>query len=131
MFETTPRPSRRPIRPWLQPLIGVLGALLFFWRSRSGWAELLLCAVSGLLLVAVFAPTFYEPFDRRLQRLQVLLTLAVSWVLLGLVFALIFIPGRLCFGLPRRSAVLRHGSLDTFWRDSRKTSDAKSFRQQY
>lgn len=109
----------------------LLGAAWLLWRTRSGWAWGLLGATGVLLILSYLWPAAYAPVNRRLDRLQKGTVQAFSWLVLGLVFLTIFIPGRVVLFLRGKKRVRRNEKRDTYWEVCAAPSTVESFERQF
>lgn len=80
--------------------------MLWWWRGGAGPATLagVAAALAGL---AWAAPARYAPVQRTLDRILHLLLAAITWVLLGLVYFLVFTPLRFVRSLTGRDPLAR------------------------
>lgn len=115
----------------LQATAALAGALaLFAWRGGPVAGSVVV--VAGVLaLLSWAAPRLAEPIHRALDRAVELLLAALTWCLLALVFAIIFVPGRLVLGRARRPLAGAPAAGSTYWRPCRARNDARSFERQY
>jgi len=122
-------------RTILTAAAAAIGGAVAWWHWRAPWATALALVTSSLLLVAVFAPRAYAPVYRVLDGIVRGLLQAITWLILGLVFALVFIPGRLVLLLRRRDPLQRSPdpSCATYWSEVAKTTrdSAAHFRAQF
>jgi len=94
-------------RPRLQAtLAGVVTLALWRWRGGPGPAALAGLA-AALALVAWISPARYAPIQRALDRAIHLLLAALTWVLLGLVYFLVFTPWHAARRLAGRDVLRR------------------------
>jgi hypothetical protein len=123
-------PSR--VRVVLPPAVGLLVAGYWVWRSRAAWSVALLAAVAVVFLLAVFAPRAFAPVQRVLDAITGVILQVVTYVLLALVFALVFVPGRLVLRLRRRDVLQRakDAQAATYWEPVR-TIEGGDFGRQF
>jgi hypothetical protein len=126
-------PSR--LRPTLTAAGAALGGALGWWHwGGPAWATAAI--VTGALFgCALVLPRLYRPVFRVLDGIVHAFLQAFTWLLLGLVFLLVFVPGRLVLVL-RRSDPLerapRGTRATTAWHQPRPGTDPeKHFRAQF
>ncbi len=89
-------------RARLQATAAFAGSLLLHWRLR-GPASLGLAVVLGALAaLAWISPAAYAPVQRAFDRVTHALLVALTWLVLGLVYFGLFVPMRLGRALLRR-----------------------------
>jgi hypothetical protein len=94
-------------RPRLQATFACAGTLIL-WRWRGGTGPAVLAGLAAALaLVAWVAPARYAPIQRALDRIIHWLLTAITWVLLGLVYFLVFTPLRFVRSLAGRDPLAR------------------------
>jgi hypothetical protein len=127
-----PPPRARTI---LTATAAAIGGTVAWWHWRSPWAAALACLTGALLVVALVAPRAYAPVYRGLDRIVRGLLQAFTWVVLGLVFALVFVPGRIVLTLRRHDPLHRRPdpACASYWHDvTRAARDtAAHFRAQF
>lgn len=110
------------------------GGALAWWHWRGPWFAALALVLASLLVLAIVLPRAYAPVFAVLDGLVRLILQAITWTLLALVFAVVFIPGRVLLALLRRDPLDQHGGATqtTAWHAVRITRkpDAR-FRTQY
>ena len=121
-------PSRGPIVRAAAMLVAAIGLL---WRTETGWALGLAVVMGILLVVALVWPAGYAPVSRSLDRLQRRTVRAFSWFILGVVFAAIFVPGRVIIWLLGRARLRRRQKRDTYWDPYQPTPAVESFDRQF
>jgi len=109
----------------------LLGASVVLWKTRALWALGFTIFAGGLCLLAVATPRAYAPFGRVLDGLQERTVRAFSWVVLGLVFALVFTPGRLLFALRGKHRGHRSTSGNTYWQTCGNDDPSDAFQRQF
>ncbi len=129
-----PVPSR--LRVLLTAAGAAIGGAVAGWHWRTPAAITLAILTGALLLLALFLPRVYAPVFRVLDGIVQALLQAVTWVLLGIVFALVFIPGRLVLRLRGRDPLDRARTnrkpRPTAWHAPSPTRDpAERFRAQF
>jgi hypothetical protein len=101
------------------------------WHSPAG-VSLLLVAVAALL-VAVVLPRAWAPVQAGFERIGHWVAAAVTWALLVLAFALLFVPGRILLACLRRDPL--HRAPDprrmTYWEPLPPARDRASYRRQF
>ena len=100
-----------PLAPFtrarLQASAACAGTLALWWW-RGGVVSASLAGVAATLaVVAWVAPARYAPVQRALDRLVHGLLTAITWVLLGLVYFLVFTPLRFARSLAGRDSLAR------------------------
>jgi hypothetical protein len=126
-------PSPR-IRMILTAAAAAIGGAVAWWHWRAPWTAALALVTSAQLLIAIAAPRAYAPIYRVLDGLVRGVLQAITWLLLGFVFAFVFVPGRIILALRGRDPLARRPdpALVTYWQDSRRPGDAaKHFRAQF
>lgn len=114
----------------LRVLPMLVGSGLLVWRIGAGWTWVLL-GVAALLAVGVGASaSFARAFVRVLVRLEVALVQGVSWILLGIVFVVLFVPGRMVLYLAGDSRFGRR-TRDTFWSQPKSRPPSGGFEHPY
>lgn len=108
-----------------------IGAGVIEWKTKALWAESLLAVLIVLLAVAILAPRLYQPVEAGLDWVQEATLRLVTWTLLALVFALVFVPASLWLRITKGSRVLRSRKTDTYWRDCRPREADKFFGRQF
>ena len=104
------------------------GALFFAWQTHLPAIWGVFAAAIILLLLALFLPRWYRPFDRAFGVIEHgILTLA-TWFILSLAFVFIFIPGRIALARRSRKIFCIHKT-NTYWR--RVSPAPSSFDRQY
>jgi hypothetical protein len=101
------------------------------WRHRWSLALLILAAV--MFVVALLWPRAWAPIQAGLDRAARGVTAVVTWILLGAVFVVCFLPGRLLLALLRRDPLHRawEPARSSYWEPLPPTHDAGRFRRQY
>lgn len=131
MTPPAPIPSRwRSVPPALFAAV----AAAFWWRRAPSVGTLALVTVTAaLLLTAVIFPRVYAPVQAAFEWLGSLLARALTLVLLGLVFVVVFVPGRLVLAVARRDPLHRRPDpgRTTFWEPSDSQAGADRFRHQF
>jgi hypothetical protein len=111
-----------------------LGVTTFGWyRWRQGWNLALLALAAVMLALALFWPRAWAPVQAALDRVARGVTAVVTWILLGAVFAVCFVPGRLLLALLRRDPLHRawEPKRPSYWEPLPRANDAARFRRQY
>lgn len=128
-----PRPAPSRARLLFTATCAAVGGALAWWHWRGLPLAILANITSALWLVAIFLPRAYLPVFRVLDGLVQGVLQAITWGLLGLVFVLVFVPGRLVLALRRSDPLDRHTSGRTSaWHDVPPRADSvKHFRAQY
>lgn len=124
----SPPPGGRSV---LRAAAMMVGAGLLLWTTKASWALALTVATSVLLLLALLLPVAYAPFSRGLERLEKSTLQAFSWLVLGLLFVAIFIPGRLIIALRGGGRVVRKKKSDSYWETCKSIPSGDMFDQQF
>jgi hypothetical protein len=101
------------------------------WPRR--WSLALLILATVMFVVALLWPRAWAPIQAGLDRAARGLTAVVTWILLGAVFAVCFLPGRLLLALLRRDPLHRawQPGRTSYWEPLPRSDDAGRFRRQY
>lgn len=121
------------LRTCIAPLFASALAASGYWRWRSPLTLGVLLFATALLGLALFAPRTFAPIQTMLERLGRLMATAVSWIILGLVFLLVFVPGRLFLLILHRDPIQRRPdpARTTYWEPLSPDLDPDRFKQQY
>ena len=121
------------LRTCIPPLLACALAASGYWRWRSPLTLGMFLLATALLGLAVFAPRTFAPIQSVLERLGRLIATAFAWLVLGLVFLLVFIPGRLFLLVLRRDPIRRRPepARATYWEPLSPAGDPNRFNQQY
>ena len=87
-------PLSRANRSRLQATLGCVVAGVIWWRTRAPVFAAVWVLAIGLLALACFDPRRYEPVQRLFTTFGRIVTAAVTWIILGFVYFLIFTPLR-------------------------------------
>ncbi len=115
-------------------LVGLLiaTAAYFFWRPGVAWV---IAGISlSLALLAVAAPPAYRKVAGLLDRFGHAVGMAVTWVLMTLLYWLLFLPVGLLLRARKRLAVTTHPDrrLPSYWASTEgKPWTAESYRKQF
>lgn len=115
-----PRPHSRT-RNVITALAAAGGALAAWLRWGGPW----LAALAGLMAVAaacaLFWPRGFAPLQAALDRATAAVLRGLTYALLGLVFAVVFIPGRFVLACLGRDPLARGRAADgeSYWRHAR------------
>jgi hypothetical protein len=111
----------------------LLGSSLVWWRTHAEWATGLVGLAAILVVLALGFPRAYRPIGGVLEALERGVVKAVSWFLLGLVFFIIFVPGRVFAALSGRLLRFRSRSerKDTYWESPVTPASKDSFGKQF
>ncbi len=120
-------------RPLLAPLLAVAFATGAYLRWPTPWTVGILALTSLLLGLALLAPRAYAPIQTVLERIGRAIAALATWLLLGLVFVAIFLPGRLFLALRRRDPLHRRSdpARASYWETLRPTTGPDRFNRQY
>ena len=114
-------------------VIGLLAAaLLFFWKPVLAGV---VAAISLILaLIAFAAPlTLHKKVTRALDAFARGVGMAVTWVLMPLLYYLLFLPVGLLLRARRRLGITRtpDPALATYWKPTLRDKSAESYRKQF
>ncbi len=131
MASPTPTPSRWRSVPGAT--LAAAAAAFWWWRAPSVWTLALMAVTGALLLMAVVLPRAYAPVQAVFEALATLIARGVTLLLLGLVFALVFVPGRLVLALRRRDPLhrRREPGRTTYWTAAESPAGTDHFRHQF
>ncbi len=96
-----------PLRTLLGPTVAVALTALGWLRWRTPLSLGLFLFATTLLGLALFAPRLFAPIQAVLERFGRIVAAAFTWLVLGLLFLLIFVPGRLLLAVLRRDPLQR------------------------
>ena len=101
------------------------------WPHRCGLALFVVAAV--MFALALLWPRAWAPIQAVLDRTARGVTTVVTWILLGAVFVVCFVPGRLILVLLRRDPLRRawEPGRPSYWEPLPRNRDAERFRRQY
>jgi hypothetical protein len=86
----------RPVRALLDAIPASAVSLVLFFGFHMKPAAYAVGAVAGaILLCGAFAPRWFRAIERAQESFGRVIGLAITWILLGAVFAACFVPGRL------------------------------------
>ena len=106
----------------------------FGWcRWRQGWNLALFALAAVMFALALFWPRVWAPIQATLDRAARGVTAIVTWFLLGAVFVICFLPGRLLLALLRRDPLHRawEPARPSYWEPLPRANAAARFRRQY
>ena len=120
-------------RTCIAPLLACALAASGYWRWRSPLTLGVFLCATALLGLALFAPRTFAPIQAVLERLGRLIATAFAWIILGLVFLLVFVPGRLFLLILHRDPIQRRPepARATYWEPLAPADDPDRFKQQY
>jgi hypothetical protein len=120
-------------RPLLAPLLAVAFAAATRLRWETPLSFGILTLATLILALALLAPQVYAPIQTVLTRLGRAVATAVAWLLLGLIFLTVFIPGRLLLALRHRDPLQRHPdpARTTYWEPIPPVTSPDRFERQY
>jgi hypothetical protein len=107
-------------------------SVMAYWENRQSyvfWAAL----VAVFLVISLFMPRVLAPLRRAWLRFGRLLGRIMNPVLLGVIYALVFIPFGRLMRLFRRDALARRRTrpTETYWTPVGRTANADSLREQF
>jgi hypothetical protein len=128
-----PRPGTMRFRNLLPPLVAVALAAPAWLRWPTPWSLGILSLATLLLALALLAPRAYAPIRDILERFGRAIATLFSWIVLGLVFVAIFIPGHLLLALRRRDPLHRRPdpARASYWEPLPPATDPARFNRQY
>lgn len=133
MSTTKPQLSRQA-RALLQAVAALVIASILYFRFDLRPVACAIASIAGLtLLCGLFIPRAY----RVIERIQLFIGRAVgsgiTFILLGVIFALCFVPGRLILALRRKDPLRRKssGPDEILWISRSGSSDPDRYKRQY
>lgn len=111
-----------------------MGITAFGWhRWHTRWSLGLFFLAAAMFGVALALPRIWAPFQAVLDRLVRGVVVAVTWLLLGIVFAACFIPGRLVMAVLRRDPLcrMREPARDSYLNPLPPPGGRERFRRQF
>lgn len=122
-----PKPHSQPPR-WRVLLTAASAAVgaSFLWLHWGGpWLLALVVATVALFILALAAPSAYAPVHRALDGIVQALLQGFTWLVLGLVFVLMFAPGRLILLIRGRRLLSRNfrAGAQSYWQPIRPAAD--------
>lgn len=121
------------LRTLLGPALAVALTALGWLRWHTPLSLGLLILATTLLALAVFAPRVFAPIQAVLERFGRLVAAAFTWLVLGTIFLLIFVPGRLLLVFLRRDPLQRKPDPNrtSYWDPLPPAPGPSHFRRQY
>ncbi len=115
------------------PALAVVVAAVGCYGWRRPWNFALLALAAALLALALFWPRAWAPIEAALGRAGRGVGAAVTWVLLGAVFVICFVPGRLLLAVLHRDPLRRawEPARSTYWETLPRAGSADRFRRQF
>ena len=122
-----------PLRSLLGPACAVAFTGLVWSRQRTNWSLGLFLLALVLFALAFGASRVFAPIQAAFDRFGHALAAALTVLLLGLVFVLVFVPGRLLLALFRRDPLHRRPDPDrtSYWEPLPPAGGADRFRRQH
>jgi hypothetical protein len=111
-----------------------VGVTAFGWcRWPRPWSLALLILAAMMFVVALLWPRAWAPIQAAFDHAARGVTAVVTWILLGAVFAVCFLPGRLLLALLRRDPLHRawQPARPSYWESLPRPKGAERFRRQY
>ena len=120
-------------RQLLVPLLAAALAAGAWLRWPTPWSLGILTLATLLLGLALLAPRAYAPLQAALERFGRAVAALVTWILLGLVFVAVFIPGRVLIARRRRDPLRRRPEPGraSYWEPLSPATDPARFKRQY
>ena len=106
----------------------------FLWLRRPGnWSLGFFVFALTLFLLALAAPRAFAPIQAALERFGRAVAAALTYLILGALFVLVFIPGRLLLALRRRDPLHRRPDPGraSYWEPLPPSAGTDRFRRQY
>ncbi len=100
-----------------------LATSVLAWRTGRRWLEIVAVVCGVLFVLSVIAAPLYRPIDRVLRALENAVLRAFSWIVLGLAFVVLFVPGRWLLSSRGYRRIFSHQKLDTYWRPANVSTD--------
>ena len=114
---------------------GAIGGAVAWWRWGGPWLAGLAIGTAVLLLLAIAMPRAYAPVFALLDGIVRTALQAFTWLVLGIVFVVVFIPGRVVLALRCHDPLQRRpdAKVPSYWcLVEKKTDDpAQRFRTQF
>jgi hypothetical protein len=125
--------AARPLRSLLGTACAVALTGLVWSRLRTSWSLGFFLLALVLFALALGAPRVFAPVQTAFDRFGRAVAAVLTVVLLGLVFALIFVPGRLLLALLRRDPLHRRPDpgRTSYWEPLPPAGDVDRFRRQF
>jgi len=126
-----------PLSPRCRSLGGTalaVGVTAFGWHRWHSPASLALLVVAAVMFaLALIWPRAWAPIQAALDRAARGATAVVTWILLGVVFAVCFLPGRLLLALLRRDPLRRawEPARPSYWEPLPRAGMPERFRRQF
>jgi hypothetical protein len=117
----------------IQGVIGFAAALALgmWWRPAAGY--LIGGVTATLLLLAVLAPAAHARVEQALKTFGRWVGLALTWLLMPILFYLVFLPTGLLLRARGRLRITRRPdrALPTYWTEPARTPTRESYRRQF
>lgn len=117
----------------IQGLIGLAAAFAvgYWWRPAAGY--LIAGVTTALLLLALLAPAAHRRVEQGLKSLGRGVGLALTWLLMPILFYLVFFPTGLLLRARGRLRITRRpdAALPTYWTEPARTPTPESYRRQF
>lgn len=126
-------PSSRPLRSLLGTGFAATLTGCLWLRLHTGWSLGFFAFALVLFALAVGAPRLFAPVQAALDRFGRAVAASLTVLLLGLVFVLVFVPGRLVLALLRRDPLHRRPdpARASYWEPLSPAGPVERFRRQY
>lgn len=129
----SPSHRRRDWRSIGRNAIALVVAASVWLRWRTSWSFLLMAAAAAMFGLALVLPRAWAPVQAALDLVIRAVLAALTWLLLVVVFAAAFIPGRLLLAALRRDPLRRKPApeRDSYWEPLPPSGGAGRFRRQF
>jgi hypothetical protein len=123
----------RPLRSLLGTACAVALTGLVWSRLRTSWSLGFFLLALVLFALALGAPRVFAPIQAAFDRFGHAVAATLTVLLLGLVFALVFVPGRLLLALLRRDPLHRRPDpgRTSYWEPLPPAGGVERFRRQF
>ena len=131
-FDRNSKPSR--FRSLLLASCAVAGAAFWCWRFPHALVFTLLAATIALWLAAAFVPKWHRPVHRAMEGCLEGCLKLLTWLLLGVVYAMVFTVGRILMLALRKEPLKRRlePGRESYWEVPARPSDKEaSYLRQY
>ena len=95
-------------RARLQATLACFGTLFIWWKFHGLNAAIIAALAGSLALLAWLSPAHYAPFQRLLDRILHVGLMALTWLVLAVLYLGLFTPIRFWRALTRNDPLQRH-----------------------
>lgn len=126
-------PFSRPLRSLLGTASAATLTGCLWLRLHTGWSLGFFVFALALFTLALGAPRLFAPVQTALDRFGHAIATVLTVLLLGLLFVLVFVPGRIVLVLLRRDPLHRRPdpARASYWEPLSPTGPAERFGRQY